>query len=865
MSLLIFLLYSLPGCKKTHPNPSQYPPPHTHLLRAVPSSTCTSAAGADVLAYASACQRDSQSDRPTFGRINFCPSHLSADPSEWASQLSTATHELAHALGFSGDGLPLFRYPDGSPRTPRSSYDSTSPADPYFVQYTCPTDGQLYGEYMASSLTVQFFFERGSLPCTWANNGASGSFIPLVDGTTRVSSCVARVVTPIATAAAQWYTGCSTLPGPEFDHTDGACSIYGSHWAARVMGQELMSPLLWHRQLTSPLTLAFFADSGWYGVAWSAVYQPKLGDWMFQQGCALNQGRCTAANVGTNPQHFFTASTPTASQRSGVCTTDREAVAYVTVNQYSAPLSPAFQYFPSTSFAAFGGYAEYDFCPVPIPYSNYVCTTPGVTATSTQRARGESFGASSRCFLSTLSSSSSPTSTAGCYATTCSSSPPFTLTITAAGGGVGVCTTAGSTIGISGYSGSVTCPDPATVCGSSPLPPFSPPAVPNFPITPSPTPTSRPTVNTIKYALLFTAAASTTPFAAAAAQASLLTTLGGGLGKGGVSVTVDSVSLLPAGADTRQRRVELWGAAERDTVAAGGHPLMAWGAGQGEDTEEGTDGGGGGGASSTPTTPTIISKRDALALNRHRVLASSSQGVRVVFSSPTSSLLTALSLPSSSTTMGALSVALGNALSSTTLLASIASTSLTSPTTLGYSAVMMDPTSSIAYFPVTGPQQSWAAPPTPGITPGGGGGGGGSTSTTSFSAYNYALYLYIAIAVIVLFSLVSSLRGWHARRQQQRVLSGMPDAMEMEGGGPRGGGPPPPLLYSGGEIPMATYAAPPPQGYPGSGGGGRGYAPQPYPNYPNAGIYPPPPVGSYVQPPPSSRRGPPGGGRGTVV
>jgi leishmanolysin-like peptidase len=57
------------------------------------TARATSACSGGTLAYAVTCQRDSF-DRPTWGRINFCPGSLSTEDSDWDIQLYTAIHEV---------------------------------------------------------------------------------------------------------------------------------------------------------------------------------------------------------------------------------------------------------------------------------------------------------------------------------------------------------------------------------------------------------------------------------------------------------------------------------------------------------------------------------------------------------------------------------------------------------------------------------------------------------------------------------------------------------------------------------------------------------------------------------------------------
>jgi leishmanolysin-like peptidase len=83
------------------------------------SSICES--NPSVLAYAGKCYTD-QFDRPLVGYTNFCPRHVRTDEASYSGQLTTAVHEMAHALGFTRDNFAFMRFPNGTARTPRRPF-----------------------------------------------------------------------------------------------------------------------------------------------------------------------------------------------------------------------------------------------------------------------------------------------------------------------------------------------------------------------------------------------------------------------------------------------------------------------------------------------------------------------------------------------------------------------------------------------------------------------------------------------------------------------------------------------------------------------------------------------------------------------
>ena len=75
-------------------------------------------AGGQTLAFAAACQTESELDRPIAGYVNFCPNNLAGATRDYLFDVTK--HEIFHALGFSYSLMPLWRNSSGARRTPES-------------------------------------------------------------------------------------------------------------------------------------------------------------------------------------------------------------------------------------------------------------------------------------------------------------------------------------------------------------------------------------------------------------------------------------------------------------------------------------------------------------------------------------------------------------------------------------------------------------------------------------------------------------------------------------------------------------------------------------------------------------------------
>eukprot|EP00163_Fabomonas_tropica_P014800 TRINITY_DN2690_c0_g1_i15.p1 TRINITY_DN2690_c0_g1~~TRINITY_DN2690_c0_g1_i15.p1 ORF type:complete len:831 (-),score=166.25 TRINITY_DN2690_c0_g1_i15:672-3164(-) len=336
------------------------------------------------IAWALACAVD-QNDRPIAGLSNFGPGQLSTDAAEYDVQLSTAIHEIAHTFGFSSSFVEFWRKPDGVTK---------------------------------HAITQRTSTERGNT--------------------------VVKIITPHVADAVAAHFDCPNManPGAEFEDAGGSGTA-GSHLEKRLFRNEFMTGTASQIPVYSNISLALFADMGWYRVEWK-VAERLL--WGYREGCNFAQSKCT-----TWDKEFFC---DTKDQQG--CTHDTLAKGFCNLATFSTSLPGHFQYIPGSPTS--GGRDQYaDFCPFFQGYSNGDCRVAANRQGRSSDARGEMFGPGSRCFVSTMQKEEfgAATSQGMCYGHRCTND----------GAGMDLqidgkwypCPPAGGPLKVPGYVGEIIC------------------------------------------------------------------------------------------------------------------------------------------------------------------------------------------------------------------------------------------------------------------------------------------------------------------------------------------------------------------------------------------------------------------------
>lgn len=192
-----------------------------------------------VIAWALPCNLD-QFGRPISGQANFSPSRLNPAGTTGASrteQIGTALHEMTHALVFS---------------------------QRLFVNFRQPRNGALWKYENVVAQT------RGTGGIT-----------------------VSKIITPQVVQQIKQHFNCFDWvdAGLELENGGEGSSSFSSHWEKRVVMNEYMSAISSYDPVYSALTLALFADSGWYDVTGFDQAQPLA--WGYHEGCGMAKSRCS--------------------------------------------------------------------------------------------------------------------------------------------------------------------------------------------------------------------------------------------------------------------------------------------------------------------------------------------------------------------------------------------------------------------------------------------------------------------------------------------------------------------------------------------------------------------------------------------
>ena len=289
--------------------------------------------------------------------------------------------------GFNSRSMAHFRRPDGSPITPRVDGEIVETE----VECTGPSNGRRNAKVtLPSEEIVQFRTVRGGVR-------------------------VAEVVTPSVVQVVRNHFDCQHLTGAELesgeysplagDPLEQAC--IGDHWERRLFKNDLMNPVVdsvEYSPFISTITLAYFADSGWYQVDLSMA--ELAASWGRGAGCSFVEDTCIGEDGQVPPSNkpFFCNAAPKTTTRGLVkqevdgCTPDLSRKATCSLGQYDTELPSEYQYFGLTYGGTVGGDDPFiDYCPTYTGFENGLCSNIE-NAALLQVNRVERFGKrNSRC------------------------------------------------------------------------------------------------------------------------------------------------------------------------------------------------------------------------------------------------------------------------------------------------------------------------------------------------------------------------------------------------------------------------------------------------------------------------------------
>ena len=205
---------------------------------------------------------------------------------------------------------------------------------------------------------------------------------------------MAEIVTPSVLQVVRNQFDCQRLTGAELESSEGnplsslaveGAGCIGDHWERRLFSSDVMNPIvddIEYSTRISTLTLAYFADSGWYQVDLSNA--DVASGWGRGAGCNFVNDTCINEKGDVPPQNAPFFCNEVSEEVAGLslaenihgCTPDLSRKARCSIGQYDLDLPKAYQYFNSTYGSDVGGSDTLmDFCPVYDGYDNGLCSS----------------------------------------------------------------------------------------------------------------------------------------------------------------------------------------------------------------------------------------------------------------------------------------------------------------------------------------------------------------------------------------------------------------------------------------------------------------------------------------------------------
>lgn len=337
------------------------------------------------IAASTFCSTD-QFDRPVAGMIHLCISADFFEPQNKELNIGMITHELGHILGFNSLSMAHFRdQQTGEPLTPR---DINGDVEDVIVE--CAGISSTYRSAaipLPSNKILQFREVRDIR--------------------------AAYIVTPLVSQVARNHFDCQELIGAELEtdidpivsntNQDFVGSCISDHWERRIFKYDLMNPIVDEGSVSglpriSSLTLAYFADSGWYRVDLSKIKEPDI--WGRGAGCDFVNEPCINKDGSLswmNSQYFCNSGS-----NEEICTKDLKGKGRCQLVSYDH-LPFEYNYFGYEN-GVIGGDDEFlDYCPVVQPSKEGLCSVE-----PSRHFRMEEFDTTSSCVSGQVNKKSTP-------------------------------------------------------------------------------------------------------------------------------------------------------------------------------------------------------------------------------------------------------------------------------------------------------------------------------------------------------------------------------------------------------------------------------------------------------------------------